>query len=333
MALWKKFAIDFGSKTTSVWEEGQGIVLTEPTALVRDAQNGGVLAVGAEAMEMMGRQPEYMEVVSPMAHGVVVDYEGMVQFAKYIFKKVAKGSWLFGVEVLIPLSYGTNEVEQRAMIDALKAAGARRVLLVDGPLATALGAKVPVAEPFGNMVVSLGEATSDAAVLSLGGIVVAKGMRWGGVDMDLKLIEYLRKTQNLHIGDQMARQVREKYLCAMRPKHPEAVEVSGRDTVYGLPKNLTLNSDMVYEGLKDGVAHIASLCVGVLSQTPPELVGDIMDRGVILTGGLSNTRDLAKYLTQTLNVAVHIASEPAICTIRGAGMILENIEVYERAVR
>jgi rod shape-determining protein MreB len=219
------------------------------------------------------------------------------------------------------------------MIDALKSAGARRVLLVDGPLATALGAKVPVAEPFGNMVVSLGEATCDAAVLSLGGIVVAKGMRWGGVDMDVKLVEYLKKSQNLHIGEQMARGVREKYLCALRPKHPEVVEVSGRDTVYGLPKSLSLNSDTVYEGLKDGIAHIASLCVSVLSQTPPELVGDIMDRGVILTGGLANTRDLAKYLTQTLNVAVHIASEPEICTIRGAGMILENIQVYERAVR
>jgi len=333
MAMVRQYAIDFGTRTTQVWDPVAGEIYTENTILAWDAVDHRLLSFGTETAEMVGKQPEYIEIINPVAHGVISDYEAATLFIKQLLKKVAKKWWLIGPEVLVPVAYGTNQVEQKALIDAIRAAGARKVMLIDAPLATALGARIPVAETFGNMILQLGDGMCEAAVMAMGGIVVAKSMRFGGYDMDLKLIEGLKKQHTLLIGDQLARSVREKYLYAIRPKHPENIEISGRDTVYGLPKSITLNSVELYEMLKDGLAHIASLAVSVLSQTPPELVCDIMDRGIVISGGLVNTKDLGKYLTATLNVAVHIAPEPETCTIRGAGMILENLEVYERAIR
>jgi rod shape-determining protein MreB len=333
MAVLKKFAIDLGSRTTRVWEVGVGLILTEPTVLVWGSEDHKLLAIGEDALEMEGKQPEYMEVVRPVRQGVVRDFEATRIFVAHILKKVAKMSWLFGSQVLLPMPYGTNQVEQKALTDAVKAAGAVKVLLVDGPLATALGAKISIAESFGNMVMNLGEGISESAVLALGGVVAAKSIRFGGGDMDERLVEFFRKQHNLLIGYGGARTLREQHFEAVRPKHPEKIEVMGRDVVYGLPKSVNIGSDELYEALKDSLNHIVGLAGSVLAQTPPELVADIMDRGLILAGGLAQTKNMAKYLSSVLNIAVHLVNDPMECTIRGAGIIYENLSVYERAIR
>ena len=333
MGLVKKYAIDFGTRTTQVWDPETGESFSEPTVLAWDATDHRLLSFGSEAINMAGKEPEYIEIIFPVLHGVIRDYEAATLFIKQILKKAARKWWLFGPEILVPIAYGTNQVEQKALVDAIKSAGARKVMLIDAPLATALGAKIPIAETFGNMILQLGDGMCEAAVMAMGGVVVAKSMRFGGYDIDIKLIETLKKQHTILIGEQAARLIREKYLYALRPKHPENIEIKGLDTVYGLPKVVTINTVDLYEMLKDGFAHIASLAVSVISQTPPELVADIMDRGLVVSGGLIQTKDLIKFLTQTLNVAVHVANDPETCTIRGAGMILENLEVYERAIR
>lgn len=333
MSVFKKFAIDLGSRTTRVWEVGVGLILSEPTVLVWGSEDHKLLAIGADALEMEGKQPEYMEVIRPIRQGVVRDFEATRIFVAYILKKVAKLSWLFGSRVLLPMAYGTNQVEQKALMDAVGAAGAPKILLVDGPLATALGAKISIAESFGNMIMNLGEGISESAVLALGGVVAAKSIRFGGYDMDERLVEYFKKQHNLLVGMGGAKTLREKYFEAVRPKHPEKIEVMGRDVVYGLPKSVLSGTDEIHEALKDSLNHIVSLAGAVLAQTPPELVADIMDRGLVLSGGLAQTKSMAKYLSSVLNVAVHLVNEPEECTIRGAGIIYENLGVYERAIR
>lgn len=333
MGIFKKFAIDLGSRTTRVWEVGVGLILSEPTVLVWGTEDHKLLAIGEDALEMEGKQPEYMEVVRPVRQGVVRDFEATRIFVAHVLKKVAKMFWLFGSQVLLPMPYGTNQVEQKALVDAVRAAGASKVLLVDGPLATALGAKISIAESFGNMVMNLGEGISESAVLALGGVVAAKSIRFGGYDMDERLVEYFKKQHNLLIGMGGARVLRQEHFEAIRPKHPEKIEVMGRDVVYGLPKSVMSGGDEIYEALKDSLNHVVSLAGAVLAQTPPELVADIMDRGMVLSGGLAQTKNMTKYLSSVLNIAVHLVNEPEECTIRGAGIIYENIGVYERTIR
>ncbi len=331
--LFKKLAIDLGTTNTLIWEADKGVVLNEPTMVAVTMEDRKVLAVGSEAREMLGKTPEYLEVVLPMEDGVISDYSVTEAILRHFLKLVMGPVWLWGPEVMMSVPAGVSQVEQRAVIDAVLAAGARKAYLIDKPLAAAIGAKVPVAEAMGNMIVDIGGGVAEAAVISLGGVVVAKGVRVGGGKLDKAVAEYLRKKNNLIIGALAAEELKIKLGSAVKLKRAETMEISGRDSVSGLPKIVEVTSDDVYEAIRPTLDLILMMIRDTLEVTPPELVADIVDRGIILSGGGGVLRNLSTLMTREIGVAVHLALEPQQCVIRGAGTAIENLEVYQRAVK
>lgn len=333
MKLFKKLGIDLGTANSIVWEAGVGIVLQEPTVVAIGVDDHKVLAVGTEAKKMLGKTPEYIEVVRPMEDGVVADYEVTAAMLRYFLRQVMGPAWFFGPEVMVCVPAGVTQVEQRAVLDATLAAGARKAYLIDKPLAAAIGAKIPVSEPYGNMIVDIGGGATEAAVISLGGVVTHKTLRTGGNKLDKAIMEGLKKSYNLMIGEQTAEIIKTKIGSAIRLKRPETMEVNGRDSVTNLPKNVKIDSDVVYEWIRpvlDGVIEVVRL---TLEETQPELVADIVDRGVVLSGGGSMLRNLNILMTREIGVSAHVALEPQFCVIRGIGVAVENLEAYWRAIR
>ncbi|MCX6726889.1 MAG: rod shape-determining protein [Candidatus Shapirobacteria bacterium] len=333
MKLFKKLGIDLGTANSIVWEAGVGVVLQEPTVVAVGVDDHKVLAVGTEAKKMLGKTPEYIEVVRPMEDGVVTDYEVTAAMLRYFLRQVMGPAWFFGPEVMVCVPAGVTQVEQRAVLDATLAAGARKAYLIDKPLAAAIGAKIPVSEPYGNMIVDIGGGATEAAVIALGGVVTHKTLRTGGNKLDKAIMEGLKKNHNLMIGEQTAEIIKTKIGSAIRLKRPEAMEVNGRDSVTNLPKNVKIDSDVVYEWIRpvlDGVIEVVRL---TLEETQPELVADIVDRGVVLSGGGSMLRNLNILMTREIGVSAHVALEPQFCVIRGIGVAVENLEAYWRAIR
>lgn len=333
MNLFKKLAVDLGSSTTSIWEVGKGLVLQEPTVLALEVNSGRTLAVGTQALAMLGKQPEYIEVISPVVHGVIVDYEATREFLHLLLRKVMGPGWVLGPEVLLTVPIGITQVEQKALIDAARTAGARKVMLVDAVLASAIGAKIAVADNIGSMVFCCGSGVSEGAVIALGGLVSFRSARVGASDIENRLIDYFAKQHSLYIGQNTAQSLVKDSLWAVKPKHSENVSVTGRDAVYALPKSVTVTTESLHEATKEVLAAILGVAVAIIEHTPPELVSDIMDRGVILLGGMAQMKGLASFLSSGLNLAVHVGFEPELSTVRGAGMILENLESYEKALR
>lgn len=333
MKLFKKLGIDLGTANSVVWEVGEGIVLNEPTIVAVGIEDRKVLAVGNEAKKMLGKTPEYIEVVKPLEDGVVSDYEVTEAMLKYFLRQVMGKMWFFGPEVMVCVPAGVTQVEQRAVLDATLAAGARRAYLIDEPLAAAIGAKIPVSEAAGNMIVDLGGGAAEAAVISLGGVVTHRSVRMGGNKVDELIANYLQKKYNLIVGEQTAEQIKIQIGSAIKLKRPEKMEISGRDMIYGLPKNLEIDSDEVYESIQPFLDQIVRIIRETLEVTPPELVADIVDRGIILSGGSSQLRNLAVLITREIGVSAHVAIEPQFCVIKGTGAAMENLEVYRRAVR
>ncbi len=333
MALFVKLAIDIGTYQTSVWKEGVGLVWSEPTVAAVDLVSRRLLAIGNEAYAMLGKSPEYIEVVRPVYHGVVADFEVAKNYLRHVLIAVMGKSWALGPEVLLSVPTVATQVEQKAVVDVAMAAGARKVRLVDATIAGAIGSKIPVADVYGNMVVNCGAGVTEAAVLALGGVVAVKSFRLGSMDIDAKIADYFLKEHSLLIGDITAEIVKKKYLTAVRPKHAVVIPVSGRDSISGLPKSVELASDVLYDGVRDFFPQLVVPVTGALEATPPELVGDIIDRGVVLLGGGSNLKDIGRYFSGLLNLAVHVGFEPDTAVIKGAGMILENMDVYQRALK
>lgn len=333
MKLFKKLGIDLGTANSIVWEAGVGVVLQEPTVVAIGVDDHKVLAVGTEAKKMLGKTPEYIEVIRPMEDGVVSDYEVTAAMLRYFLKQVMGPAWFFGPEVMVCVPAGVTQVEQRAVLDATLAAGARKAYLIDKPLAAAIGAKIPVSEPYGNMIVDIGGGATEAAVIAMGGVVTHKTLRTGGNKLDKAIMEGLKRGYNLMIGEQTAETVKIKIGSAIRLKRPETMEVNGRDSVTNLPKNIKIDSDVVYEWIRpvlDGVVEIVRL---TLEETQPELVADIVDRGVVLSGGGSMLRNFNILMTREIGVSAHVALEPQFCVIRGVGVAVENLEAYWRAIR
>jgi len=333
MKLFKKLGIDLGTANSIVWEAGVGVVLQEPTVVAIGVDDHKVLAVGTEAKKMLGKTPEYIEVVRPMEDGVVSDYEVTAAMLRYFLKQVMGPAWFFGPEVMVCVPAGVTQVEQRAVLDATLAAGARKAYLIDKPLAAAIGAKIPVSEPYGNMIVDIGGGATEAAVIAMGGVVTHKTIRTGGNKLDKAIMEGLKRNDNLMIGEQTAEMIKMKIGSAVRLKRPETMEVNGRDSITNLPKNIKIDSDMVHEWIRpvlDGVIEVVRL---TLEETQPELVADIVDRGVVLSGGGSMLRNFNVLMTREIGVSAHVALEPQFCVIRGIGVAVENLEVYWRAIR
>lgn len=328
----KRIAIDLGTANTVVWLAGKGIVLNEPTVVAVTADDNRVLAVGNEAKTMLGRTPGNIAALRPLREGVIADYEVTEAMLRYFIQKVCGRVWVFKPEVMICTPAGGTQVEKRAVLDAALSAGARAAYLIDEPLAAAIGAKIPIAQPSGNMVLDMGGGASEAAVVSLGGVVVHKSVRVAGNRIDEGIASFLRRKHNIVIGEQTAEEIKIKIGSALPVSKEETLEVKGRDSLLGLPKIVTVTSSEITEAIRPVLNMIISMVKEVLEETAPELSSDIIDKGIIMTGGTSQLRNFDKLLTQELGVSCHVAEDPLFCVVKGTGVALENLDLYKRSI-
>jgi len=332
--LSKRVGIDLGTANSLVYLAGAGIVLNEPTVVAVTVDDHRVLAVGNEAKEMLGRTPGNIQASRPMKDGVIADYVITEAMIIYFLDKVCGHSRLFKPEVMVCAPAGVTSVEKRAILDATLSAGAKTAFLIDEPLAAAIGAKIPIANPSGNTIVDIGGGTTEAAVICLGGVVVHSSVRVGGNKVDEAIQNYVRKIHNLIIGERMAEEVKIKIGSATKLKPNEAgkMEVRGRDAFSGLPRSVEINSEEVTEAISEVTYKIVGAVKGVLEQIPPELASDIIDKGIVMSGGTSLLRNLDKLLTDSLGVPAALAENPLLCVALGTGMALENLDLYKRSV-
>lgn len=330
----KRVGIDLGTANSLVYLAGHGIVLNEPTVVAIATDDQRVLAVGNEAKEMLGRTPGNIITSRPMRDGVIADYVITEAMIRYFLDKVCGPSRLFKPEVMVCAPAGVTSVEKRAILDATLSAGARVAFLIDEPLAAAIGAKIPIANPSGNMIVDIGGGTTEAAVVCLGGVVVHSSVRVGGNKIDEAIQTAVRKKHNLIIGERMAEEVKIKIGSAikLKPSEVQKMEVRGRDAFSGLPRTVEITSDEVTEAIFDIVQKINSAIKGVLEQIPPELASDIIDKGIVMSGGTSLLRNLDRFLTDSLGVPAALAENPLLCVALGTGLALENLDLYKRSV-
>lgn len=332
--LSKRIGIDLGTANSLVYLAGQGIVLNEPTVVAVTTDDHRVLAVGNEAKEMLGRTPGNIMASRPMRDGVIADYVITEAMIRYFLDKVCGHSRIFKPEVMVCAPAGVTSVEKRAILDATLSAGAKTAFLIDEPLAAAIGAKIPIANPSGNMIVDIGGGTTEAAVICLGGVVVHNSVRVGGNKIDEAIQAYIRKKHNLIIGERMAEEVKIKIGSATKLKVSELdkIEVRGRDAFSGLPRTVVITSDEVTEAVADVLQKIMGAVKGVLEQIPPELASDIIDKGIVMSGGTSCLRNLDKLMTESTGVPCALAENPLLCVALGTGMALENLDLYKRSV-
>lgn len=332
--LSKRVGIDLGTANSLVYLAGSGIVLNEPTVVAITSDDHKVLAVGNEAKEMLGRTPGNIIASRPMRDGVIADYVITEAMIRYFLDKVCGQSRIFKPEVMVCAPAGVTSVEKRAILDATLSAGAKTAFLIDEPLAAAIGAKIPIANPSGNMIVDIGGGTTEAAVICLGGVVVHSSVRVGGNKVDEAIQSYIRKKHNLIIGERMAEEIKIKIGSAtpLKPSEATKMEARGRDAATGLPKTVEITSQEVTEAISDVVRKIIGGARGVLEQIPPELASDIIDKGIVMSGGTSLLRNLDKLFTETLGVPAALAENPLYCVALGTGMALENLDLYKRSV-
>ena len=322
--------IDLGTANTLVHVKGKGIIIREPSVVAVDKANNEVLAIGAEAKQMIGRTPGHIIANRPMKDGVIADFDITQSMLKFFIKKALGKNSLVRPRIVVGVPSGVTEVEKRAVIDATVQAGAREAYLIEEPMAAAIGAGLPVQEATGSMVVDIGGGTCEVAVISLGGIVVSKSIRTGGDAMDDAIVRYIRKTFSLLIGERTAEEVRINIGTAMPLENPEEMDIRGRDLVSGLPKNITINSNQVCEALNEPVTNILDAVRNTLERTPPELAADIMDRGVVMTGGSSLLRNLDRIMSRDTGMPVYVSDDALSCVALGTGLAVENVDVYKK---
>lgn len=352
--MWtKRLGIDLGTANSLVWLAGTGVVLNEPTVVAVTAEDSRVVAVGNEAKEMLGRTPGNIVATRPMRDGVIADYRITEEMLGYFIDKTIGKNRIFKPEVMICVPTGVTQVERRAVMDATLSAGAKIAYLIEEPLASAIGAKIPIATPSGNMIVDIGGGSTEAAVISLGGVVVHKSARVAGNKIEEAIATFIKKKYNLVIGERMSELIKITLGDAMpqltkqvKPRpldvaqstlqaHATAVshmEVRGRDTITGLPRMIDLTRDEVAEAIRMVLMQIVAAVKSVLEETPPELAADIIDKGIVMAGGTSLLTNLDKLFTQQTGVACHIADDPMLCVVRGTGVAIENIELYKRSI-
>ena len=322
--------IDLGTANTLVHVKGKGIIIREPSVVAVDKANNEVLAIGAEAKQMIGRTPGHIIAIRPMKDGVIADFDITQSMLKFFIKKAIGKNSFVRPRIVVGVPSGVTEVEKRAVIDATVQAGAREAYLIEDPMAAAIGAGLPVQEATGSMVVDIGGGTCEVAVISLGGIVVSKSIRTGGDAMDDAIVRYIRKTFSLLIGERTAEEVKINIGTAMPLENPEEMDIRGRDLVSGLPKNITINSNQVCEALNEPVTNILDAVRNTLERTPPELAADIMDRGVVMTGGSSLLRNLDRIMSRDTGMPVYVSDDALSCVALGTGLAVENVDVYKK---
>lgn len=334
----QKVGIDLGTANTLVYVAGRGIVLNEPTVVAFSLEDKRILAVGEDAREMLGRTPGSIVASRPMKEGVIADYTTTAAMITYFFKK-ALGGRVFWPEIMISIPGGSSQVEKRAVVAACKQAGASDVYLIEEPLAAAIGAKIPISQASGNMITNIGGGTCEIAIISLGQLVAYKTVRTGGNKFDEAITDHLRKKHNLIIGERTAEHIKIKIGSALiegkdLPQYVERkMEIKGRDFQSGLPQIVELGEETISEALQKPLKQILDGIKEVLAQTPPELAADIVDKGIILSGGTALLHNLDRYITYYLGVPVFVVEDPLFCVIRGVGMALENLESYKEALR
>lgn len=328
----KDVGIDLGTANTLVFIKGKGIVLREPSVVAKNTNNGDIVAVGKDARNMIGRTPGSIVAIRPMKDGVIADFDITTAMIQYYMKeamKVAGGSWK-KPNVMICVPYGITSVEQRAVIDAARQAGAREAVTIEEPFAAAIGSNLPVWEPTGSMVVDIGGGTTEVAVISLGGIVTSESVRVAGDAMDHAISSYIRKTYNLTIGERTSEAIKMEIGSAKVIDNIETMEIRGRDLVTGLPKTIEITSQEIAEALKESVAAIIEGVKKTLEQTPPELSADVMERGIVLTGGGALLKNLDKVISDQTSMPVFIAENPLDCVAIGTGMALDHMNVIKQ---
>jgi rod shape-determining protein MreB len=331
--MWlKRLGIDLGTANSLVWLSGEGIVLNEPTVVAVSIRDKKVLAVGHEAKEMLGRTPGNIMATRPMRDGVIADYAVTEAMLRFFIQKVMGRRFLLKPEVMICVPAGCTQVERRAVLDATLSAGARSAYLIDEPLAAAIGANIPIAEASGNMILDIGGGAAEAAVISLGGVVVSKSVRVGGNKIDEAIADFVRRKHGLVIGDQTAEKIKMELASATLAKEVAKMEVKGRDTVTGLPREIELTSMDVTEAITRPLTQIVGMVKQVLEEIPPELSSDIIDKGIVMSGGTSQLSNLDRLMTEETGVPCHVAEDPMMCVINGTGVALENIDLYKRAI-
>lgn len=330
----KKIGIDLGTAYTLVYIPKRGIVINEPSVVAISVFDKKVMAVGDEAKEMIGRTPDSIVASRPLKNGVIADYQTTESMLRYFINKAVGGMKIFRPEVMIAVPAGITSTERRAVIDATLNAGAKAAYIIKEPIAAAIGADIPIGSASGHMIVDMGGGTSEIAVISLGGIVANTSVRIGGNKYDAAIGEFIKKKYNMAIGDRTAEEVKIKIGSAQYlPKGEKLfMDVKGRDMITGLPRTITVSSDDITEALQNELQGLISAVKSVLYQTPPELSADIMDKGMVLSGGTSLLRNMDKLLAQATGVPAYTADDALLCVARGTGIALENLESYKRSI-
>ena len=332
--LIKKVGIDLGTTYCLVYLPKKGIVIYEPSVVAVSKIDRKVLAVGLEAKEMIGRTPDSIIARHPLKDGVIADYKTTEAMLRYFINKSLKGFRLLRPEVMVSVPAGITSTERRAVIDATMAAGAKAAYILKEPVAAAIGANIPIGSASGHMIIDIGGGTSEIAVIALGGIVASTSIRVGGNKIDAAIADYTRRRYNLAVGEQTAEQIKIQIGSALflEGKDKMFMQIKGRDMVTGLPRTIKVSSDDVTEAIQDELDAIITAVKNVLQQTPPELSADIIDKGMVFSGGSSQLRHLAELVSQATDVPAYVADEPHLCVVKGTGVALENLDSYKRSI-
>jgi rod shape-determining protein MreB len=328
----KKIGIDLGTTNVLVYVPKKGIVVNEPSVVAISKGDGKVLAVGLEAKDMIGRTPDTIVADRPLKDGVIANYKTTEAMIRYFINKAFGGVRLLRPEVMVAVPGGITSTERRAVIDATIAAGARAAYIIKEPVVAAIGADIPIGAASGHMIIDIGGGTAEIAVIALGGIVSSGSVRIGGNKFDQSIVEYIRHKYNLAIGERSAEEIKIAVGSALFMDKPLTTQIKGRDMVTGLPRIVTVSSDDTTEALQHDLELLVSAIKEVLHKTPPELSADVMDKGIILSGGSAQLRNLDELVAQSTGVPTYVADEPMLCVAKGTGIALENLESYKRSI-
>lgn len=328
----KKLGIDLGTANILVYVPGKGVVLNEPSVVAVNEQDNKIVAIGNEAKQMIGRTPDNIVAYRPMKDGVIADYRVTEAMLKYFIHKALGSFALFKPDVMVSVPAGITSTERRAVVEATIKAGAKNAYIVKEPILAAIGAGIPIYQSEGHMIVDIGGGTTDAAVISLGGIVSSNSVKVAGDKIDFAISDYIKKTFNLAIGDRTAEQVKIKIGSAVLMDEPLVATIKGRDFIQGLPRTAQVTTNEIVKAIDKELRAIVKAIKDVLQETPPELASDIIDHGIILTGGSSQLRNLPELIYQKTGVKARVADEPLYCVVRGTGVALDHLDTYKRSI-
>jgi rod shape-determining protein MreB len=328
----RRIGIDLGTTNVLVYIPNKGIVINEPCVVALEASNNKVMAIGEEAKQMLGRTPDSIIAAHPLRDGAIASYKITEAMLRYFINKVSSRIRIFKPEIMVAIPAGITSTEKRAVIDACIQAGAKQAYTIKEPVAAALGAGISISSPTGNMVIDIGGGTSEVAVISLGDIVASSSVRVGGLKIDGAISNYIRKKNNLAIGEQTAEEIKIKIGAAMPLEKELSMEVSGCNTITGLPESIIITSSDIVNAIKGELSEIINAVKSVLQKTPPELASDVMDKGIVMSGGGAKLREIDKLFTKVTGVPCQVAEDPLLCVAKGTGIAIENLDSFRKSV-